>query len=172
MNHVRKVMKNKKELFCWLIILTLGILSAVLPPSGKTALWDELCAVLMIWIAGFYVIRKIAKAKKASKSSEKICRFLTVIILLLIGCWFSKNLAADAFWGAKTLTLYHPKTSHYQGHTGIFSNHYYLSGENADGDLCRVEISAKEYQSLSGQIMDKAEIQYYEHTKRLLRCRP
>lgn len=163
-------MRYIKELFCFTVIMALVIISVILPPSGKTALLDETCSVLEIWSAVIYILWKIAKRCKAERAktiSVKIARAVVTAVIVSAGILFSRPLAMDMFLGPKTIILYEPKVSNLQGHTGIFSLHYYLYGEDEDGTIHRIEISGDEYQTIQRQSRHEMTVRYYEHTKRL-----
>lgn len=161
-------MKNLKEMICYIAILILVSLSVMLPPSGKTALLDETCEVLIIWVAVCYAFWKIIKKQKTEKNQKmpiKISRTIITIILILIGALFSSSLIIDLYIGPQTLTLDKVKVSNFQGYSGIFSHHYYLYGEDSSNTMHRIEISNQEYQKLKGQ--KEITIRYYKHTRRL-----
>ena len=164
-------MKNKKELLFWLMLLILIVLTIILPPSGKTALLEEFCSVLIIWFGVIYVVWKIVKAQKAEKTSVRLARMIVIAVCILVGSFFSKNLVTDIFHGPETILLYHPKVSKYQGYQGIISMHYYLSGVDAGGNLYRLKISSKEYETIQRQSLNKIEVEYYEQTDRLVQYR-
>lgn len=165
-------MRYVKELFCFTAIGILIVLSVVLPPSGETALLNELCDILIIWVAVIYIILKIIKSRKAEKTkiiSSKIVKIAVAAALVSAGILFSSSLTADMLSGPKTVILYEPEVSSRQGHTGIFSLHYYLSGEDENGTVHRMEISGDEYQSAQRENKHEITVQYYERTKRLFR---
>ena len=125
--------------------------------------------VLIIWIAGAYIIYKLVRKGKMYDSKQKIIRNIIMVCCIIICLWFSKGIALDVINGAKEETLSDVTVSRYQGPSGIISLHYYLVGTDESGDTIRLEISADDYSNLS--MKRQIQVVYYENTRRVIECR-
>lgn len=141
-----------------LIVIAAGLL---LPKTGELALLDELCNISVLWIVCVYVVVKVVR----NKTSKKALGTGLVIVCLALALWFSKDLVLDLSAGPQRVVLSDIQVSESQGHTGIFSHHYYLTGTDHHETL-RFEISAKEYSQLKQGASVTVEV--YKHTGRIV----
>ena len=146
-----------------LVILVLIVIAAglLLPKTGELALLDELCNISVLWIVCVYVVVKVVR----NKTSKKALGTGLVIVCLALALWFSKDLVLDLSAGPQRVVLSDIQVSEAQGHTGIFSHHYYLTGSH-NNETLRFEISAKEYSQLKPCASVTAEV--YKHTRRIV----
>lgn len=142
-----------------LIVIAAGLL---LPKTGELALLDELCNISVLWIVCVYVVVKVVR----NKTSKKALGTGLVIVCLALALWFSKDLVLDLSAGPQRVVLSDIQVSEAQGHTGIFSHHYYLTGSH-NNETLRFEISAKEYSQLKPGASVTAEV--YKHTGRIVK---
>ena len=140
------------------IVIAAGLL---LPKTGELALLDELCNISVLWIVCVYVVVKVVR----NKTSKKALGTGLVIVCLALALWFSKDLVLDLSAGPQRVVLSDIQVSEAQGHTGIFSHHYYLTGSH-NNETLRFEISAKEYSQLKPGASVTAEV--YKHTRRIV----
>lgn len=147
-----------------LVILVLIVIAAglLLPKTGELALLDELCNISVLWIVCVYVVVKVVR----NKTSKKALGTGLVIVCLALALWFSKDLVLDLSAGPQRVVLSDIQVSEAQGHTGIFSHHYYLTGSH-NNETLRFEISAKEYSQLKPGASVTAEV--YKHTGRIVK---
>ena len=146
-----------------LVILVLIVIAAglLLPKTGELALLDELCNISVLWIVCVYVVVKVVR----NKASKKALGAGFVIVCFALALWFSKDLVLDLSAGPQRVVLSDIQVSEAQGHTGIFSHHYYLTGSDHHETL-RFEISAKEYSQLKPGASVTVEV--YQHTGRIV----
>lgn len=142
-----------------LIVIAAGLL---LPKTGELALLDELCNISVLWIVFVYVVVKVVR----NKTSKKALGTGLVIVCLALALWFSKDLVLDLSAGPQRVVLSDIQVSEAQGHTGIFSHHYFLTGSH-NNETLRFEISAKEYSQLKPGASVTAEV--YKHTGRIVK---
>lgn len=161
-------LKRADSIFYVLVFVVIGV-GLLLPKTGPMALLDELFDVLIIWIAGAYIIYKLVRKGKMYDSKQKIIRNIIMVCCIIICLWFSKGVALDVINGAKEETLSDVTVSRYQGPSGIISLHYYLVGTDESGDTIRLEISADDYSNLS--MKRQIQVVYYENTRRVIECR-
>lgn len=163
---------GKENIFlaCAFICAVAGV---ILPPSGSCALADEFCSVLMLIAIWSYIFVRL---RQSSKNIRKNIKALIMIVYTAIVIWFSVMPTLDLVSGPVTAVLYSPQLERTQGHTGIFSRHYYISGEIEQGHKIRLEISDDEYsdfQSIdgfeNGDLQTAVTVEYYEHTGRLVK---
>lgn len=153
------------------------VLGLFMPRSGQYVLADEICDVIVLWIVCFYLIaagvRNIHR-KRNDNSAYKSRRGNMIIIAAIIICisfsaWISGDIVKDITGGTDSVYLAETYVSKTQGHTGIFSCHYYLHGKDETGNTLRLEISGDDYSRLSRT--DRVQVEYYLNTKRVVRCR-
>lgn len=156
-----------------LLALALGavLLAAILPPSGRMALAEELCSVLGIWCAALYAVMEVLTAKPPETSVLRIARVIVVGGCLFLSLWFSKDLTQDLLAGPQPMTLYEPSVRSDQGDGGLLSWHAYLTGKDAAGQVHRIKIARSEASDLQRKAPDALEIEYYAHTDRLVSYR-
>lgn len=155
-----------------LLALALGVvlLAAILPPSGRMALAEELCSVLGIWFAALYVVLEVLTAKPPETSVLRIARVIVMGGCLFLSLWFSKDLTQDVLAGPQSMTLYEPSVRSDQG-SGLLSWHAYLTGKDAAGQVHQIKIARSEASELHREVPDALEIEYYAHTNRLVSYR-
>ena len=151
-------------------ILILALAAALVPETGSAALLNELCQVLMLWLAGVYVMRWVIRSFRQKGDSSrrkkgvgaKVTGIAVVVICLGLGVWFGKDIVLDVIQGPETTVLTDIQVYHAQGYSGIFSNHYTLIGVDDRGEKIQLEISADDYSRLSqgGAVT----VRYYRHT--------
>lgn len=71
----------------------------------------------------------------------------------------------DLITGPKVVTLYNSSLSKLQGTKGLSSLHYYLNGQDSEGNNYKIEISGRDYTRIGRQ--DSITVTYYENTDRL-----
>ena len=157
-------MKKIKKVEIILLILVLIVIAAglLLPKTGELVLLDELCNISVLWIVCIYLVVKVVRNKAAGKALGAGL----VIVCFALALWFSKDLVLDLSAGSQTIELRDIQISESQGHAGIFSHHYYLTGFH-NNETLRFEISAKEYSQLKPGETVTAEV--YKHTGRIVK---
>lgn len=161
----------KKENILLALACLLVVAGVIAPPSGSVALLEDFCTGMMFAVLWIYLFIRIKNAIKPIKNTVKIIVMTVCTIAVL---WFSAMPILDMISGPSGTVLYDVHVEKTQGHTGIFSLHYYLIGESESGEKLRIEISGDEYddfrRSLSG--LDRVvSVEYYEHTRKLIRSR-
>lgn len=160
--------KTKKAEIVLVVLVLLDVaVGLLLPKTGELILLAELCNTSIIWIVFVYLVVKVVKNRKALAASGKVIGTVLIILCFVFGIWFSKDIALDLFTGSQTIKLNDIQVSQSQGHTGIFSHHYYLTGFDQDDQTLRLEISGKEYESLKDD--RSVMVEYYKHTGRIVR---
>ena len=152
---------NKVEILLVILVLIVIAAGLLLPKTGELVLLDELCNSSVLWIVCVYVVVKVVR----NKASGKALGAGLVIVCFALALWFSKDLVLDLSAGSQTIELRDIQVSESQGHTGIFSHHYYLTGSH-NNETLRFEISAKEYSQLKPGETVTAEV--YKHTRRIV----
>lgn len=152
---------NKVEILLVILVLIVIAAGLLLPKTGELALLDELCNISVLWIVCVYVVVKVVRNKAAGKALGTGL----VIVCFSLALWFSKDLVLDLLTGPQSVVLSDIQISESQGHTGIFSHHYYLTGSDHH-ETRRFEISAKEYSRLKQGASVTVEV--YKHTGRIV----
>ena len=114
----------------------------------------------------------LVRIRHNGKLKAKAAKIAVMTIFAAVILWFSAMPVCDMISGPKEAVLYQTRTERTQGHTGLFSRHYYLCGRTASGETIRVEISADDYSGFeddAGSPGRSIYIEYYEHTKKLIR---
>ena len=154
----------------FLALVCLAILIRVItPPSGSAALANDIAGVMIMVFMWLYLLVRIRHNGKPKAKAVKIA-VMTIFAAVIL--WFSAMPVCDMISGPKEAVLYQTRTERTQGHTGLFSRHYYLCGRTASGETIRVEISADDYSGFeddAGSPGRSIYIEYYEHTKKLIR---
>ena len=120
---------KKYEIVLCILVLAVIVAGLLLPKTGKLVLLDELCNAAVIWIACIYVIVRALRNRTALSLSGKTVRAAVVIICITAVFWFSKGIVLDLAAGPQTAALTDVQVIETQAHTGIFSHHYYLTGD-------------------------------------------
>lgn len=131
--------------FCIAALLVL-VIGLILPKTGIFVLVDEIFAILIWWIAGIYVVCKIVAIRKLGTKTQKIARGVVAIGCIVICLWLGRNVVVDFVSGTEEISLYDIEVSRYQGFAGILASHYYMTGEDAEGNIFRFEISPEDYE--------------------------
>ena len=97
-------LKRADSIFYVLVFVVIGV-GLLLPKTGPMALLDELFDVLIIWIAGAYIIYKLVRKGKMYDSKQKIIRNIIMVCCIIICLWFSKGIALDFINGANSLVI-------------------------------------------------------------------
>ena len=161
---------KKYEIILCILVLAVIAAGLLLPKTGNFVLLDELCNAAIIWIACIYVIVRALRSRTALSVSGKAARAAAVIICIAFVFWFSKDIVLDLAAGPRTAALTDIQVSETQAHTGIFSQHYYLTGSDHNGETVRAEISREEYNKYNGLPQSgTVTIEYYEHTRRIVK---
>ena len=154
---------NKVEILLVILVLIVIAAGLLLPKTGELVLLDELCNSSVLWIVCVYVVVKVVR----NKASGKALGAGLVIVCFALALWFSKDLVLDLSAGSQTIELRDIQVSESQGHTGIFSHHYYLTGSDNEDEILRLEISGEDYGRLQqGQTV---RVEYYKHTGRIVK---
>ena len=154
---------NKVEILLVILVLIVITAGLLLPKTGELVLLDELCNSSVLWIVCVYVVVKVVR----NKASGKALGAGLVIVCFALALWFSKDLVLDLSAGSQTIELRDIQVSESQGHTGIFSHHYYLTGSDNEDEILRLEISGEDYGRLQqGQTV---RVEYYKHTGRIVK---
>ena len=147
---------NKVEILLVILVLIVITAGLLLPKTGELVLLDELCNSSVLWIVCVYVVVKVVR----NKASGKALGAGLVIVCFALALWFSKDLVLDLSAGSQTIELRDIQVSESQGHTGIFSHHYYLTGSDNEDEILRLEISGEDYGRLQqGQTV---RVEYYK----------
>ena len=157
-------MKKSEPFIIIILLLVFVVAGVILPNAGSLALADELAFVLLIWTLCVYLIIKTVRSESVKAKTTKGVRAVIIAVCIIASVLFSKNLVLDAVNGTETVYLQNIEVSRSQGTSGIFSQHYYVTGYNEDYDRIKIEITAEKYSILSGA--DSAVIEYYVHTGR------
>ena len=154
----------------FLALVCLAILIRVItPPSGSAALANDIAGVMIMVFMWLYLLVRIRHNGKPKAKAVKIA-VMTIFAAVIL--WLSAMPVCDMISGPKEAVLYQTRTERTQGHTGLFSRHYYLCGRTASGETIRVEISADDYSGFeddAGSPGRSIYIEYYGHTKKLIR---
>lgn len=161
---------KKYEIILCILVLAVIAAGLLLPKTGNLVLLDELCNAAVIWIACIYVIVRALRNRTALSLSGKAVGAAVVIICIAAVFWFSKDIVLDLAAGPQPAVLSEIQVSTSQGHTGIFSRHYYLTGTDGEGKKIRVEISGKDYERL--ETAGSVSMEYYPNTKRVVKLLP
>ena len=154
---------KKQEIIFFVLVLAVIAAGLLLPKTGELVLLDELCNSSVLWIVCVYVVVKVVR----NKASGKALGAGLVIVCFALALWFSKDLVLDLSAGSQTIELRDIQVSESQGHTGIFSHHYYLTGSDNEDEILRLEISGEDYGRLQqGQTV---RVEYYKHTGRIVK---
>ena len=169
MNRKRTRIKTYEVILC-VIVLVIIAAGLMMPKTGQLVLADEFCDAAARWIVCICVIVRILRNRTSVSASMKAYRAAVMAVCVVIGICFSKNLCMDLAAGLQSVTLSDIQVSTSQGHTGIFSHHYYLTGSDRGGERIRVEISGQDYERLetAGSVL----IEYYPNTKRVVKLLP
>ncbi len=146
-----------------------ALFGAIIQPSGSTALISDFSGVLFLIFLWLYLLIRIRHSRNANAKALKIA-VMAVFAAVII--WFAAMPTLDLISGPVSDVIYNPQTERTQGHTGLFSRHYYLRGTAASGETIRVEIAADEYadfENTDGTPHQAIAIEYYEHTGKLIR---
>jgi hypothetical protein len=157
---------NKVKAFdlLYISIVIVFILCALfMPKTGKLALLDVAFNSFILWSIALYLFLKVRKLGGGIRKNLYV--YAVCLILFLMGAWNAKNLALDLFSGPQEIVLYNVKVSKRQGSKGITSLHYYLDGEDEDGNRLRIEISGDDYTKIGET--DNVLLTYYKNAKRL-----
>lgn len=160
----------KKENILLALACLLVVAGVIAPPSGSMALLEDFCIGAMLAVAWVYLLIRIRNVRNPIKKTDKLLMAVCAAAVI----WFSALPLLDIISGPSETVLYDVHVEKSQGHTGIFSLHYYIRGESELGDNIRIEISGDDYDdfrsSLSG--FDRVvSVEYYEHTRKLIRSR-
>lgn len=167
-----KLMKRKiqtYEIILCIFVLAVVVAGLLMPKTGPLVMIDEICDVLAVWTVCIYVIVRIIQSRGKFPTSVKAARILVIAACVGIGVLFTRSTALDLVSGAETIQLTDIQVSRSQGHTGIFSHHYYLTGTDSQGERVRLEISGDDCTRLSGS--SSVTVEYYRHTGRIVRYR-
>lgn len=147
-------------------ILTLSLVVAdwLVPNAGAMAVVDGFLSLVLILIVGIYVIVRIMKEKRIKKGVKVLIAAASVLIMLFL----SKNFVLDVVKGTEVITLNQVATQHYQGASGITSNHYYVIGIDSSGQKHRLEITADDYQILAKK--SEVTVECYTHMRKVVKC--
>lgn len=110
-----------------------------------------------------YLGLKLHKGNGGAK--QKLLGIIVLLVLLAFGIWSTKNLALDLATGPQEIELHDVEVSKRQGTAGLASLHYYLEGNDAEGNPYRMDISEEDYTNLGAT--EQLTVSYYENTKRL-----
>ena len=163
----RKIRKIKKyEIRLAVLALIVIVMNFVIPKTGSLVLLDELCGVAIFVIIGIWAVCRLADKGKKEETIGKVICILIAAISLITAVWLGSKIIRDLSAGPETVILTDLQVNHYQGHSGIFSSHYYMIGTDSQGEKFRAEISGRDYTELSGE--DRVTITYYRYTDRIL----
>lgn len=169
MNGKRTRIKTYEVILCAIVLVILAT-GLMMPKTGPLVLMDEFCDAAVIWIVCIYVIVRILRNRISVSASVKAARATVTAVCIVIGLWFSKSLCMDLAAGPQPAVLSEIQVSTSQGHTGIFSRHYYLTGTDGEGKKIRVEISGQDYERL--ETAGSVSMEYYPNTKRVVKLLP
>lgn len=165
-----KVLNNRKirifDIIICVFLFAAIIAGLILPKTGRFALAGEICDVIAIWAVVILVIVRTAAWRGEASATGKVVRIVVIVLLLAVGIWFTKEVALDIVNGPEITVLSDLQMSRTQAHTGIFSNHCYLTGTDRSGERMRFEISENDYTEISG--CDTVRIEYYRYTRRIV----
>ena len=161
---------SKKENILLALACLLAVAGVIAPPSGSIALLEDFFTGMMFAVLWIYLLIRIRNVRNPIKKTDKLLMAVCAAAVI----WFSALPLLDIISGPSETVLYDVHVEKSQGHTGIFSLHYYIRGESELGDNIRIEISGDDYDdfrsSLSG--FDRVvSVEYYEHTRKLIRSR-
>ncbi len=156
-----------KDIIFYVIAFVVLIIGFILPESGKFALLDEGFKVILIWLICTYAIVSIKRMEKAVNATQKILRIVVIIATIVISIWFSANLVRDIITGSQQVELNDVEVDKLEGRYGIISSHYYLIGNDENGNRVKFKISSNDYYELSG--VKSVTVEYYEYTGRVIK---
>lgn len=162
----RKIRKIKKyEIRLAVLALIVIVMNFVIPKTGSLVLLDELCGVAIFVIIGIWAVCRLADKGKKEETIGKVICILIAAISLITAVWLGSKIIRDLSAGPETVRLTDLQVNHYQGHSGIFSSHYYMIGTDSQGEKFRAEISGRDYSGLSGK--ESVTVEYYRNTNRI-----
>lgn len=155
------------EIILSVLVIILVVAGVFLPKTGPLVMLDEICFVLVIWIVFVYVILRMIQSRKKFSGFQKAVKILCIGVCMVLCLVFTRSVALDLLSGTKIIQLKDIQVSKIQGHTGIFSLHYYLTGTDSQDTSVRLEISGDDYTRLSGS--SNVTVEYFSHTGRIVR---
>ena len=163
-----KLRKIKKyEIRLVVLALIVIVMNFIIPKTGPLVLLDELCGAAIFILIGIWAVCRLADKGKKEETIGKVICILIAVISLAGAVWLGSKIICDLAAGPEIIRLTDLKVNHYQGHSGVFSSHYYMIGTDSQGEKFRAEISGKDYMELSGD--NSVTVMYYRHTDRILK---
>lgn len=150
-----------------IIYITIGvafvIIGLFLPKSGKLALVDVACDSVLLWGIVIYLFLKIKKLSGGLRKNYSL--YIVCLGVCIFSGFITKDLVMDLIEGPQRIELYKSEITKLQGVKGMASLHYYLEGEDVEGNSYKLEISADDYANIdaSGPVI----VNYYKNTERL-----
>jgi hypothetical protein len=145
------------------------IMQFILPKQGKYVLWNEGCRNLIICLAVLYIAWKISTSESVKNHNlKKSIKVLVVCVSISMCVLATQNIVKDLVGGKITITLNNIGLVNYQGLKGKLTQHYYVTGVDAEGISRRLEISSNEYAQLSLECQTKITVDIYPYTERVI----
>lgn len=160
---IRKIKKYKIRL--GVLALIVIVMNFIIPKTGSLVLLDELCGVIIFILIGIWAVCRLADKGKKEETIGKVICILIAVISLAGAVWLGSKIIRDLAAGPEIIRLTDLKVNHYQGHSGVFSSHYYMIGTDSQGEKFRAEISSRDYTGLYGK--ESVTIEYYRNTNRI-----
>lgn len=154
------------EIILCILLLIVIIAGLIMPKTGRFVLADEICNTAVIWVVCIFAIVRAAARRADGSVPGKAVRGIVTALLLAAGIWFTKDAALDLVNGPEVAVLSDLQISQTQAHTGVFSQHYYLTGTDSSGERIRLEISGNDCSAISGR--DTIRVEYYSNTGRIV----
>ncbi len=143
------------------------VIMLLIPQVGPWVMVEELMGTLMMLCVVIGCCGLLITEKEKRRNLKGI--LWTGLVLIFFGwCVTSniKDIVLDMVSGTETVVLYNCQAAKQSSYKGIVGLHYYLNGENMEGEKYRLEISGNACEELEGR--STVTVTCYKHVGRVV----